>query len=112
MSEHETIILLNDSDIAEGYFQVGTSKVGHYRKLLKKLGEKTFIEIKINKDREGNDTYWDMKIPVSCLSKATFGIKRPKGAGNRRGSSNPTWLWKNRKKKKSENENKKEEGVV
>lgn len=99
MSEHETIILLNDSDLDEGYFTVSTSKVGHFKKLLKKLGKDTFLDIKITKSPEGKDWYWQMKIPTTCLSKATFGIKRPKKAGaTRRGSKNPTWLWKNRKK--------------
>lgn len=103
MSEYETIILLNDSDLDEGFFTFGTSKVGHYRKILKKLGKETLIDIKITKSPEGKDWYWHLKIPVSCLSKSHFGIRKPKRSGAKRaGPKNPTWLLKSRKKKQAD----------
>jgi len=74
-AEYETIILLNDQDIYEGFFDIGTSKINHYQSILKRVGgAENLIELDVSADETGKPCYWSMKIPVEYLSQ-TFCIK-------------------------------------
>jgi len=74
--ENETIVLLNDGDRAEGFFQFGTSKALHYQKLLKRIGgEAELISLKVDVNADGSPRWWQCKVPVKFLSAVHFGLK-------------------------------------
>lgn len=74
MSEHETIILINDSDKAAGYFQIGTSKESVYTRVLKRIGGKeNLVGLKLS-EVKGKVVWYQMRIPVRLLSR-TMSIK-------------------------------------
>ena len=73
-NENETIILINDSDKADGYFQIGTSKESVYTRVLKRIGGKeNLIGLKLSEVR-GKVVWYQLRIPVRLLSR-TMSIK-------------------------------------
>lgn len=75
-TEHETIILLNDADLAEGYFQFSTTKELQFRKLCKRIGgEANLLDVKTS-SANGAITGWLCKVPSIYFSKATFAIRQ------------------------------------
>ena len=81
-NEHETIILINDSDRSEGYFQIGTSKESVYTRVLKRIGGKeNLVGLKLSEVR-GRVVWYQMRIPVRLLSR-TMSIKGRKSTPGR-----------------------------
>lgn len=76
-NEKETIILFNKGDADDGYFTIATSIKSHYMRIIKRVGLNNLINLDIKKDSQNNDIYWNLKLPISYMSKATFGIKKP-----------------------------------
>ncbi len=74
---NETIILINEEDMKEGYFRFGTSIRHHIDKLIRVVTRKHLISYKENKDAKGRVVWWDVKVPVRFLSKGSFYIRRP-----------------------------------
>lgn len=79
--ERETIICINDADLAEGWFRFGTSRKDHFDKLNRRVGS-NILSTKISKDAKGNPVYWDCKV-AKCALRTNFGVGvRGKGRGN------------------------------
>jgi hypothetical protein len=80
--ERETVILLNEADELEGYFQFFSLRKKHFDKLVKKVGRINLIECIELKDKSGRAYQWDCKVPIKYLSKYlcfTSGTKRGGG---------------------------------
>jgi hypothetical protein len=74
MSDNETIILINDSDVAEGFFRWSTSKPKQFTKLCKRIGgEDKLLEVKLT-NHGSKITSWACKVPVEYLSKRNWSI--------------------------------------
>lgn len=72
---HETIILLNEADLREGYFAFSTSKEAHFLRLCRRVGGvENLLEVKTS-ERDGKITWWSAKVPVKYLSKTHFGLR-------------------------------------
>lgn len=69
LSESETIYLVNEQDLKEGYFQIGTSLPRVYNRVIKRLGKENLLSEEIRKDREGKVTWYQMRIPRRFLSR-------------------------------------------
>lgn len=67
IEEKETIILINEADLKDGYFCFDTSIKRHADRILK-LG---FTP------KKQSEEYWSFHLPKSYLSKA-MGIRKPK----------------------------------
>ena len=82
MKEHldnETMILINSSDVAKGYFIFGTTKQSDFNKLIKRIGgQSNLIEVKTTRNKN-KVVYWSVKLPVSLYSKVSFGVKKKNG---------------------------------
>lgn len=78
IEEQETIILLNEADLAEGYFQFGTSLQRRFDRLCKQVkGRENLISIKEDKETDGTIRWWQCKVPVAYLNTRSFSIKKP-----------------------------------
>lgn len=88
--EEETIILLNEDELKDGYFTFSTSIPSHYRRLVRRVGAKNILETEVWKNPKGRDASWIVKVKASMLSKTTFGIKNVHATrgfrGRRRGA--------------------------
>jgi len=84
MSDNETIILINDADVALGFFRWSTTKPKQFAKLCKRIGgEEKLLEIKLS--HQGNKiTSWVCKVPIEYLSKRNWSIgpKRKASGGS------------------------------
>jgi hypothetical protein len=83
MSDNETIILINDADVADGFFRFSTSKPKQFAKLCKRIGgEDKLLEVKVS--TQGTKvTSWVCKVPIAYLSKRNWSIG-PKRKGSAR----------------------------
>lgn len=83
MSDNETIILINDSDVANGFFRWSTSKPKQFSKLCKRIGgEDKLLEVKLS--HQGSKiTSWVCKVPVEYLSKRNWSIGPKRRASGR-----------------------------
>lgn len=89
MSDMEMILLVNDGDMAEGYFRVSTTKEATFNRLCKRIGGKDkLLELKESKSSEGKTVCWNMKLPRKMLSVTSFGVKKIKGLGVGKGLDN------------------------
>lgn len=80
LAESETIILINDGDLKDGFFRFSTTKLTEWTKLLKIVKSMDNLsDIKMTEAR-GRVTSWQCKIPRSYLSSAGWkiGKKVPK----------------------------------
>lgn len=74
MSDNETIILINDGDVAEGFFRFSTSKPKQFAKLCKRVGgEGNLLDVQIS-TQGSKVTSWTCKVPVAYLSKRNWSI--------------------------------------
>lgn len=72
---NETIILLNEADLREGYFVFSTSRDTHFVRLCKRVGgAENLLEVKLSK-RDGKVTWYSAKVPVKYLSRTHFGLR-------------------------------------
>lgn len=86
-NERETLIVLNEADLAGGYFIFGTSVERHFTKLCKRVGgESGLLEVK-KSTRGGVVTYWACMVPKKFLLKANFGIRKVSDPRSKRGPS-------------------------
>lgn len=83
MSDNETIILINDGDVSEGFFRFSTSKAKQFAKLCKRVGgEGNLLDVQVS--TEGSKvTSWTCKVPIAYLSKRNWSIG-PKRKGSPR----------------------------
>lgn len=72
--ERETVININQADSKEGYFVFGTSIHSHANKIKKIVG-KYIISETINKNINGEITWYSFKIPSDYLSPS-FAIRK------------------------------------
>jgi len=72
--ENETIILINDGDVAQGFFRWSTTKPKQFAKLCKRVGgEERLLEVKLS-HHGARITSWTCKVPVEYLSKRNWSI--------------------------------------
>ena len=83
MSDNETIILINDGDVAEGFFRWSTTKPKQFTKLCKRIGgEQNLLDLKLS--HTGNKiTGWVCKVPIEFLSKRNWSIGPKRKASGR-----------------------------
>lgn len=74
--EYETIICINAADKAEGFFRIGTSIPGHFRRICRKVGRENLIDLRISLSADGNPCYWDCKIPIGNLQESSLSVKK------------------------------------
>jgi hypothetical protein len=73
-SENETIILINDADVADGFFRFSTSKPKQFAKLCKRIGGEAKL-ISVQHSTQGARVVsWTCKVPIAYLSKTSWGI--------------------------------------
>lgn len=82
----ETIILLNDDDLKDGFFKIGTSKKKIYEKILRRVGGRSeLLDVK-ESISQGKVSWWEIKIPKIFLSKSNLGVRKkptkPRKANN------------------------------
>lgn len=76
-SEHETIILINDADVKEGFFRFSTSKISDFNRLVRRVkGEENLVSV--SKHVQGKMvTNFIVCVPIRFLSKTwAIGVKR------------------------------------
>jgi hypothetical protein len=81
MSDHETIILINDGDISEGFFCFSTTKAVQFAKLCKRVGGEENLLAVATSTHGGKITSWVCKVPLKYLSKRNWSIG-PKRKGS------------------------------
>lgn len=81
MAENETIILLSEDDLKDGYFVFGTSWQRERDRFVKRLGEENIISERVDKDENGKPRWWDVKCKSSRLARASGILKSRSGAG-------------------------------
>lgn len=77
-NEQETIILINEGDMAEGFFRVSTTRENVFNRIEKRVDDDFHTPVEISYDIKGRPCCWIMKIPKKYLSKRTFGIGKPR----------------------------------
>lgn len=75
--EKETILLFNKADSDDGYFTISTSIKSHYERIISRIGSCNIINSRVQKDCNGQEVFWDLKIPIEYYSLVTFGLKKP-----------------------------------
>lgn len=76
---NETIILLNEEDAGQGYFQFGTSLERHYKRLCKRIGgQQNLVESRLSKSTEGKTVWWQCKVPLRYWSDSAFSLRSPR----------------------------------
>jgi hypothetical protein len=75
-ADNETIILLNDADLRDGYFRFYTTKEIDLNRLFKITGGSLFEPMRVTKTKEGLTTSWDCKVPVSFLQRSRWSIRK------------------------------------
>ena len=70
LCERETIILLNNQDLKDGFFIFYTTEKKQFNKLVKRIGEKHLIDVKIG------SFHYECKVPIKFWSKNIIGIKK------------------------------------
>lgn len=97
-SEHETIILLNQGDLAEGYFWFSTTKESIFNKLCNRIGGKDkILEVKVSHD------CWNCKLPRKFWKGASMCIGKPRAISDSQRDALRTRGFKGRKAIKKEN---------
>lgn len=80
-NEHETIIIINDGDMKEGFFRFSTSKASDFSRLCRRVGGEENLR-SISKHSQGSKvTQFIATLDRKYLSRATWGIGR-KRKGN------------------------------
>jgi hypothetical protein len=74
--DNETIILINDADLRDGYFRFYTTKELDYNRLLKIAGDSLFSPTKVTQTKDGLTTSWDCRVPVSFLQRRRWLIRK------------------------------------
>jgi len=70
--ERETNLLINQQDLADGFFVFGTSERHHYQKVLKRCAGGILSDKQLGTKE---CPYWQLKIDAKCLSPATLGLR-------------------------------------
>ena len=74
-SEQETIIVVNQADIRDGYFRFNTTRRKDFERLCKRVGGKeNLLATSEGKDKDGSVTSWRCKVPARFWKAAAFGI--------------------------------------
>jgi hypothetical protein len=74
MSDSETVILINDGDIADGFFRFSTTKPKQFAKLCKRIGgEGNLLDLQVS-TQGARITSWVCKVPIAYLSKRNWSI--------------------------------------
>lgn len=81
LAEQETIININMAEREAGYFSFGTSRKSEYERLLRRTGGELLDERR-SVGPDGSVTWWQCKVPIKFLSKASWGIRKPGKVGN------------------------------
>jgi hypothetical protein len=90
MRDEETIILLNQEEMREGYFTFGTSVPREYKRLIKRIGGVNKLKsLNLSKTPSGVVTWYDCKVPIEYYFRNTFAI------GKRRVIDSPTHGFRN-----------------
>ncbi len=76
--ENETVITICQGDMREGFFRFGTSWRPDFERLMRRI-EDDHLGLRTSKSRDGNITWWDVKVPAKYLSAANFGIRTRSG---------------------------------
>lgn len=74
-AERETFITYNEADAEEGYISVYTTIAADARRLVKRVGSDSLIDVKVT-TFQGKPFAWDFKLPLKLYGKAFFGIKK------------------------------------
>lgn len=74
--DHETIILINQNDLNQGFFRFSTTRFADYKRLLKIVGnENNLLSLKTNINK-GKVIEWLCQIPIDYLDKNSWKIRR------------------------------------
>lgn len=75
--EQETIILINEKDLEEGYISIGTFSTALFASLLKRLGRDSIVSQSVSTDRKGRPVWYDLKVKAACWSRRGWQVRRP-----------------------------------
>lgn len=81
MAGNETIILINEQDLKDGFFTFSTSWQRERDRFVKRLGEDNIVSERVDKDENGKPRWWDVKCKSDRLARATGILKSRSGAG-------------------------------
>lgn len=71
LSEKETIIRVNEADLAEGWFSYGTS-VRRVAETVLRLPAERVLSVRESRGADGRVVFWDFKLDKALLLKAPF----------------------------------------
>lgn len=70
IGERETVIIVNEADLAEGFFLFGTTSEKKFKKVLRKVGKANVEEL------SAGGEWYEAKVDSSCLNLNNFAIGR------------------------------------
>jgi hypothetical protein len=100
ITRHETIIVIKDSDVKEGFFRFYTTKLSNFKKLCKRIGgEQNLISVETTSTKREISS-WDCRVPRAYLSKATWGVAKERTGARPKGNVGVLEAWRSNQKTK------------
>ncbi len=80
-AERETIVLINDADLEDGYFRISTTKKKVYEMMLKRIGPDEVVSTKVTLSANGDFSEGNIRCRSSRLAPLRLLVKRATPTG-------------------------------